>query len=244
MANLAQIKIDDEARQATPQEGLIWNNYQAEYNKLTATTRGLVSTSYVAAALQDGLHKIGSPVKTWDNSDTRWINGYLAEYNTIGRLIAGCDSRKYWANFSGGDVMILAPPKMPKDQYQDDIYKAIVDDDLGFWPLVIVAVGLGVVLITQAIVVVKGLEYLAKRRDDEYRKRVLQADLEMAKRPKVERDAWQALKKQSADMIETANKDHKESWFQSLLSGPVGGFAGGIAVILGLLIVYSIVRKR
>ena len=66
----------------------------------------------------------------------------------------------------------------------------------------------------------------------------------MAKRPKVERDAWQALKKQSADMIETANKDHKESWFQSLLSGPVGGFAGGIAVILGLLIVYSIVRKR
>ena len=64
----------------------------------------------------------------------------------------------------------------------------------------------------------------------------------MMQQPKEIRDSWERAKRDSSDLIDTANQQHEESWFDSLLSSGAG-IAGALIAILGLAIAYQVTKK-
>lgn len=238
------INLSREPREATPQEAMIWKTFLKDYDRLTARAEAVLSTVQVAAEFQTWLNQKKIPYRCWEPFDQSWMDAFLQRHAIIGRLIAGCDLRRYWASFEKGDIEIVAPPHMPKEQYQADVYPGAINPEvgLGIAPLVIVGL-VGVSLIVGAIITTKTLDYLAKEKDDQFRKKVLNTDIEMLKQPKDIREAWARMKQSSSTLIKEANDQHGGSWFDKLLPGGIGGIAGAGLVILGLLIAYNVTRK-
>ena len=230
------IDLNKEPRPASGQELKIWNQFLADYDKLTNTVQGFVSTAEVAATLQSKAHNAGLPLALFNNLDQRAVDSVLIRYNTIGRLIAGCDLRKYWTHFSQGDVAIVTPPGMPPEAYQGDVYPQAFDPELGIAPLVVAGLIIGVTLITGTITTCAVLDYKTHAKDDEFRKQVLKADKEALKLSKPEQETWLKIKKSSSDLIGKATSDHKGSWFGNLLSSDLGKALGGVVAIGGGLL--------
>jgi len=244
MSFAQEIDVSKEPRPATPQEETFWNEFLREYDKLTQSTKAFMSTVQVAADLQTQAYNKKLPLIIFDNLDQASVESLLARYNTIGRLIAGCDQRKYWADFSKGDVAIVAPPGMAEEEYTQDIYPGAIEPELGLAPLVVIGL-IGVALITGALTTVKILDYKIRAKDKEFQEKVLEADIDALKLPKPQQTMWLKIKEASSDLIREANKEHKEeSWFQKLLRSGVGGAVGAGLVIGGLLLAFYMAKRR
>lgn len=238
------IDITKEAREPTEQELMIWNHFVDQFSRLEVKMQGFLSTTNVAARLQGWLDLEGIPLQCFTATDQAVLDGILYRYNMLGRLKVGVETHRYWTAFEQGDLVIAAPPGMPREQYENDIYPGVMDPELGALPLVIVGLIWGAVLITGAIAAIKALDYMAENKDRQFRDQVLKTDREMLKADKPIRDAWQKMKETSKGLINEANITHTGSWFESLTTGAKGAAIGGFLVLIGLFIAWGLSRGK
>lgn len=226
----------------TQTERLVWDKFIKFYKRTTKNVWALLATAEVAATFQSWADTNKVPASFWAQSDQQYLDALLNRYNTIGRLISGCETHKYWATFYKGDVTIVAPPGMPVEQYEADRYPGTITPEVGNLGVLWVPIVIGVALIVGCIVADQSIDYAAKSKDHEFRRSVLDADINMMRQPPNIRESWIKMKKSSSDLITRANKEHESSWFGSLLPG-LSGAAGAVVVILGLLVAHRMFNK-
>jgi len=227
-------------RELYPNEQMVWSRLKQRFDDLTKTVRGLISTAEVAAHWQQWLTQNDFGPMCFDETDQRIIDGILHRYNTLGRIISGAELGKYNVQIKDGDVDIGAPPGMSPDLYTPDIYPGAMNPQVGLGGIILVVGVIAVALVVGAVVAVTALNYAAKGKDHDFRKKVIDTDKEMMTKDKQTRDAWIAMKKSSAKLIEKANKEHGSSWLSGL---GVGGAAGLVVVILGLILASKIAKQ-
>ncbi len=160
------------------------------------------------------------PVFTSD--DEARVRGLLSAYNTVGRLLTGVHSAKYGIRLTQGDVDILAPPDMPAEDWQVDLYT------LGAIPLIIYALAAGAVLISGLWAASSMMESSAQKDFTRYQRAILKADKEIMRQPPDVRRDWI---KRRGDFERQVNKVQQETGFLVDIFGAKGGTWITIAVV-------------
>jgi len=163
-----------------------WSKWLAFYEgPVTKAVVHAHTAAKIAGQIQDFLDSKGltlptGPVITQEEADkTRSV---FTIYNTIGRIMVGVHSGKYGIRIFQGDIDVLAPPDMPKEEYQAD--------QLGAIPLIVWAIVAGGLLVSGLWA---GSEMMKANADLEYTKyknAILKADKAIMKQPPDVRNDW------------------------------------------------------
>jgi len=210
-------------RPATEAELAAWKILNNNFKHTTTTVDALLSTATLAADVNSDAKAVGLPVDIWTDVEEKQLQDILNRYNTMGRIISRAKLDKYFITLQKGDLTFYAPQGMTDDEYSSDIYPGL--------GAVFTLIVIGAVLITAAITTNSALDYAAKTKDLEYRNRLLDADLEMAKAPKEQQKFWLAIKKQNVATAKAASKKHKKGWFENMFEGLGGGLGESVGIL-------------
>lgn len=214
-------------RQATPMERSQWARWVEFYEgPLTRSVIAYHLAAGIAADTQTFLtgHGFTHPV-VFTQQDELKVKSLLNAYNTVGRILIGVHSAKYGIRLEQGDIDVLAPPGMPKEDWQGDLYT------LGAVPLIIWAVVVGVTLVGGLWAGSALMQSTADKEFIKYKKSILKADKAMMKKPPDVRRDW--IKRRS-DFEKEINKTKEDTGLLVNIFGEKGG-AAIAAVAIGLI---------
>lgn len=216
-------------RQATLMEHAEWSRWVKYFEgPVTKAVVSYYTAAGIAADTQTFLnrHKLSlptGPIFTIDE-ETR-VKSLLNAYNTIGRIVTGVHSAKYGIRLANGDLDVLAPPDMPKEEYESDLYT------LAAVPLIIWAVVAGAVLVGGLWAGSSMMKSSAEKEFQKYKRDILKADRHMMKQPPEIRSDWMRRRKDFEGQIEKAKQ---ETGFIVDIFGSKGG-AWITAAVIALL---------
>jgi hypothetical protein len=213
-------------REATPDEARIFNEIRRFYaGQVAANVKGALAMAELIAAGQKALDKamIFDPI-LWNKTRQKQIDLLLNQYNTLGRIFAQLDGRRYGIRPTpdGLDFDIIAPRTLAPQEYTDDIYP------LGQLQVFV----FGVVLVAAILLVMKALDYNAQSQQAEFKKAILDADQTMASMPAKVRADYGRWKLANIDLIKAANAAPQGAGLLDRLLG--AGAGAGVGAIFGV----------
>lgn len=218
-------------RQATPMERGQWARWVEFYEgPLTRSVIAYHLAAGIAADTQTFLtgHGFARPV-VFTQTDELKVKSLLNSYNTIGRILVGVHSAKYGIRLTQGDLDVLAPPDMPREEYIDDLHT------MGAIPLIIWALATGAILVAGLWAGSSMMKVTADREFVKYKKAVLEADKQMMKQPPDVRKDWISRRK---DFEKEINKTKETTGLMVDIFGTKGG-AAIAAVAIGLVVLVA-----
>lgn len=216
-------------REATPMESSLWFKWVDRFEQTItpAVVRFQLASGFAADTqtwLQArGLGLSGGPIFT--QTDLQKVQGTLNTYNALGRIMAAVNSGKYGINVYKGDIDVMAPLSMPKEQWEQDRLGAA-------FIIYALAVGGLVAAGMWAWSAIVGNE--ADKEHAKYKRELLQADKEMMKKPAPVRKEWIQFR-EKLQQQEAETKKQTGVLVDIFGSKIGGGIAIGGAVLLGLL---------
>lgn len=217
-------------RQATPMERSQWARWVEFYEgPLTRSVIAYHLAAGIAADTQTFLtgHGFTRPV-VFTQQDELKVKSLLNSYNTIGRILIGVHSAKYGIRLSQGDLDVLAPPDMPKEEYIDDLHT------MGGVPLIIWAIVVGATLVSGLWAGSEMMKVTADREFTKYKQAVLKADKEMMKKPPDVRKDW--IQRRKDFEKEIGRTKEKTGLLVDIFGTKYGGAIAGVAIGLVVLV--------
>lgn len=221
-------------REATPMERAEWKRWVDYYEgPVTQAVVRFHLAATIAGDTQSFLDARGillrtGPVFTMDDAER--TKSLLNAYNSVGRMVQGVNSWKYGIRLTQGDIDVLAPPGLPDEEWQSDVYT------LGAIPLIIYALAVGGILVAGLWSGAAMMESSAKKDYTKYKKAILEADKQMMKAAPDVRSAWIQRRK---DFEEQEQKTEEKTGILVDIFGTRGG--GAIAAVaIGLVALFAL----
>lgn len=212
-----------------------WQAFTRDYyGPITRNVKGALSLAELLAHAQEALDKaqIFDPI-IWGKTRQAQLDSLLNQYNTLGRIIAGAETRRYSVRFIGDDFDIIFPG-IHNEQVDADIYPS-----LGVpW---IIPLTIAVVLVAAAVTTTKILNERATAQQLEYKQAILDADREMAKQAPDVRAKYGQWKKDNVELIRAAAAAPEGAGLLDRLLG--AGTGAGIGALVGIGLAVWIVSR-
>lgn len=223
--------IQFQPRAPTAQEADQWRRARTFYeSRLRPTTDRYLKVAELAGLMQSFFTANGVPILLVSKEDADDIYRRLDRFNLLGRLIERVDFGQYYYHLKDGDIWILAPDAMTREQVAEDIAPG-----LGGW---IIPVIVGIVLVAGFYVYMGVTEEDTKQQQILLQREMLKADQAMSGQPADVQKAYKALRITDPFVIKAGKDSAKpkgflNGLFKSLKIG--GGIGLGIiALLLGV----------
>jgi len=239
-----------QSREATPNEMLLWQRFTNELDtQIKPANYQLMSAAQLARSAQFWVDQNRPGIAFFNYEDWNQAEACFRQYELLQRVRVGVESGKYFIRVrQDGDLDIVAPPGMKKEQYEADRWTAIpVErevDGLGLHPVVWAIIAGGAVIVSGIMAVGFYNRSQAVKIKAETARAVVDIDREMAKASKEVREAWSKYKEQNKQLADKAESSLLDDIFGAGTGKKIVGALGIGALVLGGLFVFSQLQKK
>lgn len=226
-----------ETRTPNSQEINQWNRFRKRFEGSVAPKiKGLVLLAQIARSAENKIAEItgGNPDIITDEQ-TAIISEIGRRGAIIDRQITGVLTQKYGVQWNENGLNIVGSGAPESDIYPRNGL------EFGIVPWLVVAGIAAVVLLMSGDQVVEGLSKKSETEAVKLQRRLVDADIEMMKRPEADRKRWEKWKAESAKAARAALRDSPEtpSWFGHIFGEKSTSIL--IAGAVGIAAVYFLV---
>lgn len=199
-------------RQPSEAESAKWLRYQNRVKEITRIITNVGKLGGIATQMEIELNNItGKFISIWTNNNKIELDDLVSRIEILNQQIAGVYLKKYAVKFVNDDINIVALNVAGNlEEIQKDTYP-IDNNNLNFGiaPIIVVAGIAAVTLLIGGDQAADRLESKAKIEAIRLQKKMVKANLEMAKAPEPQQKLWSKWMGKAAKMAEQAAKGSK-----------------------------------
>jgi len=221
-------------RPASTQEQMSFVGWYNSYmGSSVPTIQGAIASGELLALVQQWANRTGTPIAVWTPTDQQIVDRLIDYGNRLNRVSAGILSGKYGLQFAAGDMAAVAPSKMPREQYDPDLFPS---ESFGIViPVIVWVIVGGVILVGSLFSASEILKHEANRQISKNQATIIQADKEIAKSDPATRRAWQQFKNQNQQHLMEKAKQADGEQDGGIFGAIFGKTASkGIGVAIGI----------